>query len=608
MAETITKYGAAWSSTITPLEIEMACIRKNGRWTNKAGNECGAGLPHHYEQMRRILWPELDGEHNGQRWHVLTRNEILNNKVTVLMGPGSSGKTHSPAWIYLCEYFCFPEETCVLISSTDMRGLRLRIWAEITSLWERAVQRFEFLPGHLIDSRVAITTDKIEDDGGIDDRRIRDMRKGLIGIPTVQNGKQVGLGKWLGIKQKRVRLIADEAQFMGPSFLSAFANLNKNEDFKACILGNPMDMIDPLGKAAEPVDGWDAHMEPEKTSVWKTRFMNGTCVNLIGPDSPNFDFPPDEPTRFKYLISREKIQDTLSFFPKDSFEYYSQCVGAMKIGTLSRRVLTRKLCEQGKALETEVIWDGPRTRIYAIDAAYGGDRCVGGWAEFGKVLGGKTMLVLHPPAIVPISVNSEKDAEYQIAEFVKKECEGNAILPSNFFHDATGRGSLGTALAREWSSDCNPVEFGGQPSDRSVSLDHYIYDPKTRERRLKLCKEHYSKFVTELWFSVRYCIEAGQLRGLTEETMDEGCMREWDRVKDDKIELETKLDMKERVGRSPDLMDWCSIIVEGARRRGFQISKLGNTDELANDRHWFNNLKSTSKRLQRSGTLDFTYA
>lgn len=72
----------------------------------------------------------------------------------------------------------------------------------------------------------------------------------------VQGGKYVGLGKYAGIKQKRMRLIADEAQFMGLTFLSAFANLDKNPDFRAIVLGNPNDILDPLGKAAEPLDGW----------------------------------------------------------------------------------------------------------------------------------------------------------------------------------------------------------------------------------------------------------------------------------------------------------------------------------------------------------------
>jgi hypothetical protein len=512
--------------------------------------------------------------------------------------------THSGAWIYLCEYLCFPNETCVLVTSTDIRGLRLRVWGEITSLWEQAVRNYPELPGHLIDSRVAITTDDIEMEGGIDDRNVRDMRKGIIGIPTVQGGKFIGLGKFIGIKQKRVRLIADEAQLMGPGFLSAFANLNKNVDFQAVVLGNPNDILDPLGKAAEPLDGWDTHMEPDKTSVWRTRFMNGTCVNLIGTDSPNFDFPEDKPTRFKYLISREKIAETLSFFPKDSFEYYSQCVGAMKVGMLARRVLTRRLCEQGSALIDKVNWETPaRTKVYFVDAAYGGDRAVGGWGEFGKAVGGKIVLLLHEPQVIPISVKADKEPEQQIAEHVKRECEGLGIPPENMGHDSTGRGSLGTFLARVWSAMTNPVEAGGKPTKRPVSLDLYIFDRNTKQRRLKLCDEHYVKLVTEFWFSVRYTVESGQLRGLTSETMEEFCQREWDRVKDDKIEIETKEEMKNRVGRSPDLADWAAGIVEMARRKGFVISKLGSVESEERSFEWLRLLAKQQSELNVSKQL-----
>lgn len=594
MAELIEKYGARWPASATDLEIEMVCIRKGGHWT-KDGRDCGAGLPHHYEEMRRLIWPELD----DHRWHRVCRDSILANKVTVLMGPGSSGKTHEAACTYLCEYLVFPKDTCVLVSSTDMRGLRLRVWGEINMLWEKAHERFPWLPGHLIDSKLAICTDDL------DEEKARDLRKGIIGIPCIQNGKFVGLGKYAGIKQKRMRLIADEAQFMGGAFLSAFANLNKNEDFRAIILGNPNDPLDPLGKAAEPLDGWTGHLEPDKTAVWKTRFMDGVCVNLIGTDSPNFDFPPEQPTRYKYLISREKIANTLSFFPKDSIEYYSQCVGAMKIGTLSRRVITRDLCRQFHALD-DVIWRGaPTTKIYALDAAYGGDRCVGGWIEFGPDISGKIILFVHPPQIIPIRIATNVEAEDQIAARVKEDCLAAGVPPENMFHDATGRGSLGTALARVWSAQTNPVEFGGKPTERPVSLDHFVFDPVLRARRLKLCSEHYSKFVTELWYSVRYCVEAGQMRNLPEDVMEEGCMREWTLVKGDRRELETKEDMKERVGRSPDLFDWLAIAVEGARRRGFQISKLGNQEDDVKQIEWLEDLQRAARERRDKYSLNY---
>lgn len=391
---------------------------------------------------------------------------------------------------------------------------------------------------------------------------------------------------------------------MGSSFLSAFANLDGNEDFRAIILGNPNDMLDPLGKAAEPMDGWGAHMEPTKTEVWKTRFMGGVCVNLVGTDSPNFDFPEDQPTRYKYLISREKIANTLSFYAKDSVEYYQMCIGTMKVGQMAKRVITRHLCKQFRASD-DVIWKGTgTTRVYGLDAAYGGDRCVGGWAEFGKDITDRTILYVYKPYIIPIIVGSE--AEDQIAKRIHNDCINQNIPPENMGHDSTGRGALGTAIARAWSAQTNPIEFGGSPTDRPVSLDLFVVDSKTGVKRLKTCKEHYSKFVTELWFSVRYAIEAGQIRGLTEDVIDEGCMREWALVKGDKYELETKDDMKQRTGRSPDLFDWLSIVVEMARRKGFQIAKMANVDYDTPASEWLDDLRDSKRKLIKAGQLTYS--
>jgi len=606
--EKFEKYGVKWPAEMDELQVEMGCIRKGGKWIGKSGHECGLGYSYHFEQMRRIIWPELDGEHNGQRWHPICRDGILNNKVCVLMGPGSSGKTHEAAWIALCEWMSDPENTCVLVSSTDMRGLRMRVWAEICALWEKAVQRFDYLPGHMLDSKLAITATSLDDDGDINNRSVRSFRSAIVGIPTVQNGKNVGLGKWIGIKQNYVRLVADEAQMMGPSFLSAFANLNKNVRFGAIVLGNPSDPLDSLGKCAEPIDGWETHMNPEKTSVWKTRFMDGVCVNLIGTDSPSMDFPDTNPPRFPYLINRQKIEETASFFSRDSYEFASQCIGSMRISSLARRVLTRKLCETNRALSNDVVWkDSNRVKVAGLDSAYSGDRCVFYRGEFGQDITGKTILLLQPPLIVPITMVGA-EPEQQISEFVKRECISAGIPPENFCHDSTGRGSLGTFLARVWSAQTNPIEFGGQPGTRPVSLDHWFTDPVTKLRRLKMEKEHYSKTVSALWFAVRYCVEAGQLRGLSEETMDEGCMREWSRVQNDKLELENKADCKLRTGRSPDLMDACCLVVEMARRRGFQISKLANDEQKSKPpaNSLITNLARSQAQLVKAQQLDYS--
>jgi len=603
-----TRYGIYFNtSDYSPLDNdlmwEMEAIRRGGRWYDAQKKTQGLGLAEHYKNACRLIWPQLD----WHRWVDLCNTEIRRPgaKVTVIMGAGSTGKTCVSGWQYLLEYYCRPDDTLVLISSTDMRGLELRVWGEIKMLHEKAVQKFPWLPGYLIDSKHCITTDELEEDEITERIRTRDLRKGVIGIPTVQGNKNVGLGKWQGIKQKHIRLIADDCTAMSNTFLSAFANLNSTADFQAIVLGNPDDTLDPLGIAAEPKDGWGNHMEPDKTAVWDTKFFAGRCVNLVGTDSPNFDYPKNQPPRYPYLVSHKKILETLSAFQPDSFEYFSQCVGVMKIAGLAKRVITRDLCQEFNA-GTGCIWDGqkPLIKIAGLDASYGGDRMPLGHIEFGRCVDGKTRIKIYPPKLVSLKVKTSvpMDAETQIAIQVEEYCKANDIPAENFFHDSTGRGSLGTALARVWSASCNPVEFGGVPTKRPVSNDVFIYDKeKAGSKRLQRCDEFYHNFVTELWYSIRFAIEADQIRGLPEDVMNELCMRRFE-VKNDKRKVEPKDKFKEQYGFSPDLADWLAICVEGARRKGFIISKL-SAPEPKKDYKWLEDLGREQKRLRESRML-----
>lgn len=585
MSSVITRYGARWSAKKSELEIELACYKNGGRWAYGSGT-AGNGLEYHYERIRNLLWPHLD----THRWHELCRDTICQNRMTVLMGPKSSGKTHEGACFALIEYFAAPNDTTVLVSSTDIRGLELRVFGEIKKLFAKATELHPWLPGHLVDSKHAIMTDPVSEE------EIRDWRNAIVGIPCIVNGKFIGLSKYIGIKNKRVRLIADELQFMGAGFLDSIGNLDGNPDFKAIMLGNPNDPSDALGKSAEPKDGWASMDVPEKTTVYTTRFMSGKCVNLVGTDSPNFD-QPGKP-RFPYLINQDSIDSTVTFYGKDSLQYSMFCQGVMRSNLVARRVVTRKMAEIFNAQE-ELVWSSDEvTRIYAVDAAYGsigGDRCIGGSIKFGKCVDGMVRVLCSQPKIIPVRLSDGKMPEDSIAEFVKRDCDLLNIPPENVFYDSTGRGSLGTAFARTWSALVNPVEFGGIPSERPVSLDLYIYDPKLRARRLKLCVEHYSKRVTEFWFSVRYVIESGQMRGLTNDVLDELCAREWKMTKGARIEIEKKEEMKERFGRSPDLADWLATAIEGARQRGLQISKLSQ-EERTSAKQWLEDLQTTRRR------------
>ena len=576
------RYGALWPDGTNELQVHLNCIRKGGTWEDPRRTEpCGLGLYEHYKAAMALLWPEDD----YHRWADAELRLIAENTISVIMGPADSGKTYiaGAKWA-LMEYWASPENTLVVVSSTDMRGLELRVWGAIKTLFNRAIDRHDFLVGKPLESLHCITPDEIDED----QERARVLNRGIVCIPCLQGGRYTGMGKYHGVKAPRLRQVSDESQWMGESHLSALPNY-MGKDYKGVFLGNPVDPMDPLGQIAEPVDGWETLKEPTKTTTWKTRMLNGACLNLVGTDSPNFDYPQDEPVRFPYLINHKKIETVKEFWGDDSQEYYSQCVGVMKTGLLNKRIITRDICKEHRAFE-KAVWKGtPTTKIYACDAAYsglGGDRCVGGYVEFGEDMDGLQILRVNPPFVIPVSIRLEISPEDQIAHFTKGYLDKEGIPPECAFYDSTGRGTLGIAFAKVFKDKPPvPVEFGGRPSNRPVRHDLYTFDPgrdpgERGKRRHVRCDEYYVDFVSELWFSSRYVVECDQLREMPEDVLREGCQREFGKQAmrtGTKHFIESKHDPKarERMRRSPDLYDWLVTAIEGARQRGFKIQKLG---------------------------------
>lgn len=554
-------YGFKWPSNASQLDVELSILRKNLRPEHRY---------EHYEALQKLLWPSDD----FHRWAQLALRTLVAETITVLMGPADCGKTYPAAKWALMEYWIDPDYTLVLVSSTDVRGLELRVWGAIKDLFNRAIERFPDLPGMPLDSLHAITTDE----RARGEKKARVLRKGIVCIPCMQSGKYVGLGKYIGVKQKRLRQIADECQLMGASFLDAVPNF-LGKDYMGAFLGNPLDPLDPLGRVAEPVEGWEGHEEPDKTTTWRTRFHNGVCVNFVGTDSPNFDFPKEEPIRYSYMISWKKLEKVADFWGEDSIQYYSQCKGVMRFGLVGKRVITRELCKQHGASEPAVWQSEAITRVYYLDPAYGGeDRCAAGYLEFGFDPDGKQIMRAPEPWVIPVHPGTAVKPEDQIAMAVARDLTDLDIPPSHAFYDSFGKGTIGFAFARIFGESTPvPVDTGAKPSSRPVRYDLFIFDERLGYRRLKRCDEHYSKFVTELWFSVRYVIECGQMRELTGEVITEGCLREYGMVAGNKIELEDKKETRKRMGRSPDFFDGLAVGVEGCRQLGFRI---GADEEL----------------------------
>ena len=596
----IEKYGRLISPTVDPVALEIDMIRKGGQWMQE-DKLVGRGLLYHFVQLETLLWPHK----NWNRWSELVLETYLQYRSIGCIGPASSGKSFCFATDSLADYYCFSDSTTILLCSTTREMLEQRIWGEVKKHHLMAKKVRSWIPGHIEESRQRIVTaTKDADVEGID------VRNGILGVPALLGGSYAGLGSFAGVKNKRVRLIADELHLLPRVFVDAISNLDKNLDFKAAGLGNPKDTTDALGIMCEPsseLGGWDGGIDQNPgTKTWPTRRPQGICIQLPGSDSPNLDGKLGIP-----LITQADIDRDVAFYGTDSIWVTMMDEGKMPRGQGSRRVLTRNMAVKNKAMDQPVWRNSNRTRIACLDAAYkgvGGDRCVYAEMEYGDEINSfendigtevaevlvnqavpkipiRPIIMLLKTEIIPIQGQGKDEAEEQIAEYVISHCEASGISQDKFFYDSGMRTGLVSAFARRgWISSVS-IDCGGPASEKSVS-----------EQIPMPCKDYYFNYVTEMWYSVRHIVESGQFRGMTEDVLMEFCQREWGMAGKNKIQVEPKADMKLKTGRSPDLADCVSVGIEGARRLGFIIKNLGKQIVVHRD-DW---LKGTREKARAS--------
>lgn len=602
----IEKYGLLIDPLLDPLALEIEMIRHGGQWKMKDGRVVGRGLFYHFVQLESLLWPHK----KWHKWSELVLENYLKYRSIGCMGPASSGKSFCFATDALADYYCYPDETTVLCCSTTREMLEQRIWGEVKKHHILAKAVRSWVPGHIKESRQRIVTATRDADvEGID------VRNGFLGVPCKKGNDYVGLGDFAGVKNKRVRLIADELHLLPRVFVDAIANLDKNPDFKAAGLGNPKDTTDALGIMCEPaadLGGWDGGIDQSPgTKTWKTRRPQGVCIQLPGSDSPNLKGDLGIP-----LITQADIDRDVAFYGTDSIWVTMMDEGKMPRGQGSRRVLTRNMAVKNRALEDPIWRNSNRTRIACMDAAYkgvGGDRCVYAEMEFGDEIestavdGEQEVLVsqavpkepirpiLHlvRTEVIPINAQSKDEAEEQIVNYVKEHCEASGIPPDKFYFDSGMRTGLVSCFGRLWSPYVQSIDCGGPASEKQVS-----------DQIQMICKDYYFNYVTEMWYSVRNIVESGQFRGMTEDVLMEFCQREWGMTGRNKIQVEPKEEMKKKTGRSPDLADTIAIGTEGARRLGFVIKNLGKQVVLVRE-DWLKPARTMAREARSKYELNY---
>ena len=478
-------------------------------------------------------------------WAVEMIRAVIRNKYVSIGGAANSGKSHTMAAWGILNWLAQPRDTLVLLTSTTLREARKRIWGSVISL----LMVVEGAPIRIRDS--IGNAAYITEGGNLVERA------GLSLIAAEKSKTREAVGKFIGIKQKKVILIGDELSELSEAILQAgLSNLSKNPTFQMIGMSNPSSRFDAFGVWSEPKDGWDS-VDTHLDDKWRTKW-GGAYIRFDGERSPNVLAGE---SIYPWLPTTEKIDEDKALLGPES-RGYMRMVKAVFFdtdeteGIYSEAELTRS------GAMKQVDWSGTPVTIAGLDPAFtnGGDRCILYTGLVGYDTTGQYVCELKEAIhLNDDATNKAVPRTYQIVRQVKEECVKRNILAENLALDSTGAGSpFADVLSAEFGEQILRVSFGGKASDKRVSVNSKL-----------IGQELYVNRVSELRLVGKEFIRSKQLFGISNDLAQEITGRNYDMIKGAtlRMKIESKPEFKSRFGKSPDLADAAFLCLDMARQR-----------------------------------------
>jgi hypothetical protein len=477
-------------------------------------------------------------------------------------------------WVYL-DWCSAPHCTSSWVATTTLGASEDRIWGIISKLWKCANTQI----GKLIDYRHMIVW------GGASNDEDKDYRNAIKAL-AFQSGNegQKAIDTTRGRKNDRVRLALDELPEMELGAITARVNLSANNDVTFIGIGNPSPGDNPHTRWAMPKGQSNFDSVNPDMMDWETE--TGICLFYNGMKSPNFAAPVNEPSPFPFLMDRKKQEIMLKqcYGDENAIDYVRNAIGWWPKSGFAQTILTSDLIRNANTNE-EPIWDSEGfTKVAGFDTAFtvGGDRCVLTIAKLGFVRGTRNKVMwLEKQEVIQLSAREAAEFEIGLAENVVEKCRAAGVEPQKFGMDVSGDGGrVGQAIIREW------LRFDS--AGHSIALISSMGKPTERmaaEVDKRPCKDVYDRLVSEYYYSAYHAFKSRVLFGVdpASELARELCLRRYI-IKNKKIAIETKDDLKGRTGYSPDLSDSLIYALEMARRYGLVF--IGNDKPVPTNRFW----------------------
>jgi hypothetical protein len=558
--EPLKRYGIEWPDGWNQFVIELYAFC----WSTPDGGPTELTTPslrgqvatflpkkEHFKNICGVLWPKkINGRDNPKYFEFhpgaeKMTEEACREQFLGIAGSGSSGKTRWAAVWAIVNWLCRPQDTLVLVVSTSLKDSRERIWGAIE---EYFVGSAIPLPGKLVSSLGRI---KFEVPGR---KQSGDVLAGLSLVAGDKKKAREAAANLIGKKSERVILIADEHTELAEAINeAAFGNLKLNPWFQFIGMGNPKSYYDAFGQFIAPVGGYETiHAEMDE---WRTKW--GKCIRFDCYKSPNWLAGKDV---FKYLIKVGDIREAEKNFGPNSPTFWRMYRGFF-CPTGDEQTLFSEADVVKFGGDKGVTWLNEPVTLAALDPAHktGGDEAALYFGSYGvEIETGKNVLLLTDCVILHENVlDKTTPFNFQIAHQFRDQCRKRGVTPENAALDATNI-PFADIVSQVWSPKVWRTSFGGKATERPIS--EFTDEPASSR-----CGNR----VTEIWMAGHELLKHQQLRGLTPEVIEQLTARHVSMTKTSgmKFYVESKRDMKSRIGGSPDKADAAMILVDLIRER-----------------------------------------
>jgi len=530
----------------------------------------------HFKLFCNYIWGDPDNtrfffEWNPNACKILERYH--QHRYLAIAGHASSSKSETMALISVAEFLIDPENTKVLVTSTDAKSAKGKIWGSIENCWnvaekfyenwnakfeERGIKNACFIPGRLISSESIIRAwdgDKVNNKRGIE----------LIAA-EVGRSKEAS-EKMQGYHAQGLILMADELATITPAVLeTATTNMRMKGNFKMVGGFNPDGYYDPGGVMSKPAAGWSTITD--QSEEWETiiepQGIKGYCIRFDGEKSPNVLAGRNI---WRGLLTLDQLNAFRASEGGEKSKGYWKMVRGYWCPTGSQEAIYSEadIVQYGADKPVTTWIDRPQL-VAGLDPSFshGGDKAILVIGKVGKAVNpstGEIQTVFERVETIVLDndiTDTSISKDEWIIKLVKPKLLQYGIKSQDLAIDTTGGGaSFSSLVRRDIGTGFLDVIFNSSPSDMRFSAS----DKRTG-------KERFVNMVSEIWYVGKELIRSGQLRNLDPDTVTEMCARTYD-DKAGKVQVEPKDKMKKRTGgkKSPDRSDALFLAVHLARLR-----------------------------------------